>query len=120
MQIIPLNLDSVLLFLHNSKLAYCNFLFQTFQAKIFLQFISNALKHYITAKISLRSCSHQLFTAYLNSCFSFVFVLFRCNFAFLTDLELFMNEEMVFKKRRDATYPRGRFKLMWAFLLLQN
>ena len=24
MQIIPLNLDSVLLFLHNSKLAYCD------------------------------------------------------------------------------------------------
>ena len=24
MQIIPLNLDSVLLFLHNSKLAYCS------------------------------------------------------------------------------------------------
>lgn len=52
--------------------------------------------------ISLRM---QLFTAYLNSCFSLVFVLFWCNFVLLTDLELsFVTQEMIFfNKRRHAT-----------------
>ena len=51
MQIIPLNLDSVLLFLHNSKLAYCG------------DYLDNELPYFLIAESAL---TYNYFDFWLN------------------------------------------------------